>query len=245
MRRTVLIAAAALLLAAVPAAAQRPELKLRPGQPAPPAQPGAKTEHKNETVAFVQFDKRHEILARVGRDGSAFTFAIKAVDKVFDDDVYVGSGRLKAKVSCFSFKSSSGFSVTVEPPRFSVSGDTLVIDQSIPRISVTGLHATAEVGPCVKSSVTFGISASDIHFTYKAKPALSFDGRGLCKFSLNSSTQKIDVKIGGFNAKPLQNDLDKLVKKWLERSLEQSLNLLYPLQMGNSFIKASLDFCGK
>ena len=128
----------------------------------------AAAERKNETVAFVKFDKHVAVLAKVGQDKSAFTFAIKATNKAFDDDVYVGSGPLKAKVSCFSFKSSSGFSLTVEPPRFSVSGDTLVIDQSIPRISVTGLHASAELGPCVKSSVTFGISASDIHFTYKA-----------------------------------------------------------------------------
>lgn len=223
MRRTLAIAAALLLLAAGPAAADR----------------------KNETVAFVKFDKHVAILAKVGQDKSAFTFAIKATNKAFDDDVYVGSGPLKAKVSCFSFKSSSGFSLTVEPPRFSVSGDTLVIDQSIPRISVTGLHASAELGPCVKSSVTFGISASDIHFTYKAKPMLTFDGRGLCKLAFGGQTQKINVKIGGFNAKPLQNDLDKLVKKWLERSLEESLNSLYSVQVGNSFMKASLDFCGK
>ncbi|MBI2155396.1 MAG: hypothetical protein HYU26_00575 [Candidatus Rokubacteria bacterium] len=111
MRRTLAIAGALLLLAAGPAAAER----------------------KNETVAFVKFDKHVAILAKVGQDKSAFTFAIKATNKAFDDDVYVGSGPLRAKVSCFSFKSSSGFSLTVEPPRFSVSGDTLVIDQSIPR----------------------------------------------------------------------------------------------------------------
>ena len=34
------------------------------------------------------------------------------------------------------------------------------------------------------------------------------------------------------------------MKKWLERSLEESLNLLYPLQVGNGFVKASLGVCG-
>src|SRR3990167_1499691 len=126
----------------------------------------------------------------------------------------------------------------------SVSGDALTSDQRIPSLSVTGLHATFQLGPCVQHSVTFGIAASNVHFQYKARPALSFDGGGRCKFSLNPTTQKINVKIGGFNAKPLQNDLDKLVKKWLERSLEESLNLLYPLQVGNGFVKASLGVCG-
>lgn len=200
---------------------------------------------KNEAVAFVKYDKHHEILARVARDGSAFTFAIKATNKVFDKDIYVGSGQFKAKVGCVSFKSSSGFSLTLEPPRFSVSGDTLVIDQRIPKISLTGLHATAEIEVCHKNSVTFGLEASDIHFQYKARPALSFDGRGLCRFTLNPTTGKINVKIGGFNARPFPGELDKLVKKWLERSLEESLNALYPARLGNSFIKASLDFCGK
>ena len=223
MRRTFAAAAASLLLAAAPAAAQ----------------------HKNETVVFVKFAKQREILAKVGRDGSAFTFAIKATDKVFDKDVYVGSGQLKAKVGCFSFKSSTGFSLTLEPPRFSVSGDTLVIDQRIPRISLTGLHATAEIEVCHKNSVTFALEASDVHFEYKAKPALSFDGRGLCKLSLNPATQHINVKIGGFNARPFPGELDKLVKKWLERSLEESLNQLYPVRLASSFIKASLDVCGK
>ena len=223
MRRPLAIATALLLFAAVPAAAER----------------------KNETVAFVKFDKHLAILAKVGQDGSAFTFAIKATNKVFDKDLYVGSGQLKAKVGCFSFKSSSGFSLKLEPPRFSVSGDTLVIEQRIPKISLTGLHATAEIEVCHKNSVTFAIEASDIHFTYKAKPMLTFDGRGLCKLAFGGQTQHINVKIGGFNARPFPGELDKLVKKWLERSLEESLNSLYSVQMGNSFMKASLDFCGK
>ncbi|OGL02637.1 MAG: hypothetical protein A3E31_18020 [Candidatus Rokubacteria bacterium RIFCSPHIGHO2_12_FULL_73_22] len=242
MRRTLAIAAT-LLLAAAPAAAQgpRPDPKPRPGAPAAAGQASG---HKNETVAFAKFPGHGEILARVGRDGSAFTFAIRAVDKQYKDDVWVGAGPARARVSCVRFKSTSGFSLKVEPPQFSVSGDTLTIDQRIPSLSVTGLHATFQLGPCVQHSVTFGIAASNVHFQYKARPALSFDGGGRCKFSLNPTTQKINVKIGGFNAKPLQNDLDKLVKKWLERSLEESLNLLYPLQVGNGFVKASLGVCG-
>lgn len=239
--RTAVAIAAALLLVSAPAAAQRPDPKLpgaRPGQPAPSATTG---EHKNETIPLSKYGKHRELLSRASQEAPLIDFQIKAATKEFEADQHA----LGVRTSCVRFKASSGFRLKVDRPKFSAAGDTLTIDQNIAKIAVDGLHAKFQLGPCLEHSVKFGIVASNVHFIYKAKPMVSFDGKGLCKLKFNPETQKINVKIGGFNAHGVQNDLDKLVKRWLDDTLEDSLNGLYGMHMGNTFVKVALDFCGK
>jgi hypothetical protein len=222
--RTAFILASILLLVATPAVAADP---------------------KNETIPLSKYSKHQELLSKASSEASLINIDVKASTKHYEHDVWAGVGPAKARVSCVRFHSSSGFRLHVDAPKFSVAGDTLTIDQRIAKIAADGLHAQFQLGPCVESSVKFGIVASDVHFIYKAKPVLAFDGKGLCKMRFGGETDKIDVKIGGFNAHGVQNDLDKLVKKWAEHSLETSLNAMYPMSMGNMMAKVSLDFCGK
>jgi hypothetical protein len=209
------------------------------------ATPAVAADPKNETIPLSKYAKHLQLLSKASSEASLIDIQVKASSKHYEDDVWVGVGPAKARVSCVRFHSSSGFGLKVDAPKFSVSGDTLTIDQRFAKIEAVGLHAKFQLGPCIEHSTGFGMMASDVHFIYKAKPLLTFDGKGLCQLRFGGDTDKINVKIGGFNAIGVQNDLDKLIKKWAEHGLEAALNVQYPSLMGNTMTKVALDFCGK
>jgi hypothetical protein len=209
------------------------------------ASPAVAGPHKNDTIPLGKYEKYQELLNKAAGEIALINIDVRASTKEYEHDVYQDLGFKKVRVSCVRFKSSSRFALKVDVPTFTVSGDTLKVDQKISRLTADGLHARFQLGPCMEHSTGFGFTASDIHFITKAKPTLRFDAQGKCSLIWGGDSGDIDVKIGDFNARGVQNDLDKLVKKWAAKSMEEALNAAYPSRVGPLVSKIAIDFCGK
>ncbi len=201
----------------------------------------------NKTVPLAQHPQGQQMMATAAKDAAMVDINFKFLDKEYENDVWVKepiTGK-KARVSCLRFKAVSGFRMRIDPPKFQLSMQGLTINENIARLSAQGVKVKFQVGPCVEHATGMGFSASDISFVFKARPALTFDGKGLCRFALHPDPTDIRVKIGGLNITGVQNDLDKLVKDAVREGLNFTLNGTFPGLISTALGKVAVDFCGR
>lgn len=212
-------------------------------EPAKGATPVAFT---NTTIPLAEHPQGHQMMAKAAQDAALIDISFKFLDKTYKKDIYVRepiTGK-KARVSCRRFRGVSGFTLKIDPPKYKLTSEGLTITQNISRISAQGLKIKWQLGPCVENVKGIGVQMSDVTFVYKARPMLTFDGKGSCRMTFNSETEKIRVKIGDLNITGVQNDLDKLIKNAFREGLNATFKAMYGDLMSDALAKVTVNMCG-
>lgn len=171
---------------------------------------------------------------------------LKFLDKDYKNDVYVRdpiTGK-KVRTACVRFRATSGFQFSMDPPQHNLTTQGLTVSQNIAKIKADGLTFKFMVGPCAWSSAGFGVQLTDVRFTYKARPMLSFDGQGACSLAWNPDPGGISVSIGDLNITGVQNNLDGLAKKAHVEAINSSLENFFGTALRGSLQQVAAGTCG-
>lgn len=183
-------------------------------------------------------------MAKTAKNAALVDVNFRFLNKTYEKDVWTGPRWARARVSCVRFKALSGFRMRIDPPKYQLTMQGLVIQQNIARVAAHGVRVKWQLGPCVEHAAGVGISLSDIRFVYKARPLLTFDGKGICRLTYNQDTGGLRVAIGGMNITGLQNDLDRLAKNAVREGVNFTLEGAYGSLIENSLKRVVLDVCG-
>jgi|SRR6185503_15944605 len=167
------------------------------------------------------------------------------LDKDYENDVYVReplTGK-KVRVSCVRFRSSSGFQLKMDPPKFSLTPQQLTVTANIAKVRADGLAFKFMVGPCNWVGAGLGVQLTDVKVVYKARPMLSFEN-GACRLEWNGDPNGVSVAIGDLNIIGVQNDLDKLAKDAVREALNFALDAAFGTALRSEVQHVVVQTCG-
>ncbi|MBI4602434.1 MAG: hypothetical protein HY721_10795 [Planctomycetes bacterium] len=157
-----------------------------------------------------------------------------------DIDVSLVSGAKATAGDCLGVKVSAGrFVLDFGPSTFHVGTDGVELELAIDHIELSTIKIeTKSWASACQWTGTFevGGSASDVRLVLRFAPRIRVDDCALV--SLGSFEAR--VSIGNLNLKPLQNDIDALLKNIVEDSITNALNLMGPGLLENALSNALL-----
>jgi hypothetical protein len=195
-------------------------------------------------IPLARYEKGQEMMSKAVKNSALVNLQWKFLDKTYENHVYATDpfGN-KYKVSCLSFKATSGFYFKMSEPTFTLKETGLTITHKIDRITADGLKFKFQVGPCVEHSASYGMLLKDVRITWKAKPMLSFADGG-CKLIFRQDPEDIYVTIGDYNIYNSPNELDKLMKDAIREALNLFLRQGYNQLINRELTKQVVSVCG-
>jgi hypothetical protein len=155
----------------------------------------------------------------------------------------VSVGGQRVRTACVRFRATSGFRFKIDPPQFTLTTQGLTVTQTIPVIDANALTFKFQLGPCADVAAGFRVKLTNVRLVYRARPTLSFDQQ-VCKLSMSSDSDEINVTIGGLNVINVQNDLDKLAKKAVEDGINYSLDKFLSSGLRSALTQIVNSACG-
>jgi hypothetical protein len=172
--------------------------------------------------------------------------AMTFLNKDYENDVYAKepvTGQ-KVRVSCVRFRATSGFRFAMDPPKYTLDTQKLLLTAHIAKIRADSLSFKFMLGPCAWVGGGYGVQLTDVKLTYKARPMLSFDDSGGCRLAWNNDPNSLTLSVGDLNILGMQNDLDKLAKDAAREAINFSLDAVFGSALRGELQKVTLNTCG-